>query len=58
MPLFDKPLEELVNYLPPLTAQPDLDAFWAETWPRAPARRSTPTWNSPTIPPSAYASIA
>jgi cephalosporin-C deacetylase len=31
MPLFDKPLEELEAYDPPLTAQPDLDAFWRET---------------------------
>ncbi|MGI6367154.1 MAG: acetylxylan esterase [Anaerolineae bacterium] len=31
MPRFDMPLEELVNYRPPLTAEPDLDAFWANT---------------------------
>lgn len=31
MPLYDKPLEELVIYDPPLTAQPDFDAFWERT---------------------------
>ena len=31
MPLFDKPLEELVVYDPPLTKKPDFDAFWART---------------------------
>lgn len=31
MPLYDKPLEELVVYDPPLTAQPDFDAFWERT---------------------------
>ena len=31
MPLYDKPLAELVTYDPPLTAQPDFDAFWRET---------------------------
>ena len=31
MPLYDKPLEELVVYDPPLTKEPDFDAFWSET---------------------------
>lgn len=31
MALYDKPLEELVVYDPPLTRQPDFDAFWART---------------------------
>ena len=31
MPLFDKPLEELVVYDPPLTSEPDFGSFWAET---------------------------
>jgi cephalosporin-C deacetylase len=31
MPLFDKPLDELVAYNPPLTRQPDFDEFWAAT---------------------------
>lgn len=31
MPNFDKPLEELVNYDPPLTREPDLDTYWART---------------------------
>ena len=31
MPLFDKPLDELVVYNPPLTRQPDFDEFWAAT---------------------------
>lgn len=31
MALYDKPLEELVVYDPPLTCQPDFDAFWART---------------------------
>jgi len=31
MPLYDKPLEELVVYSPPLTKEPDFEAFWAET---------------------------
>lgn len=28
---FDLPLEQLQAFLPPLTARPDFDAFWAET---------------------------
>ncbi|MFH1086164.1 MAG: alpha/beta fold hydrolase [Chloroflexota bacterium] len=32
MPSFDKPLEELVVYNPPVTSQPDLEAFWAATF--------------------------
>jgi len=35
MPMFDKPLAELREYQPPLTAQPDFDAFWAETFAHA-----------------------
>ncbi len=31
MPLYDKPLEELVVYNPPLTRQPDFDQFWTDT---------------------------
>ncbi len=31
MPLFDLSLDQLRLYCPPLTAQPDLDAFWADT---------------------------
>lgn len=31
MPLYDKPLAELVDYDPPLTRQDDFDAFWQET---------------------------
>ncbi len=31
MPIFDKPLDELVVYNPPVTKQPDFDAFWRET---------------------------
>jgi cephalosporin-C deacetylase len=31
VPLFDKPLEELVAYGPALTRESDLDAFWEET---------------------------
>ncbi len=31
MPLFDLPLDQLVNYCPPRTAEPDFDAFWART---------------------------
>ncbi|NLT73058.1 MAG: acetylxylan esterase [Chloroflexi bacterium] len=31
MPLYDKPLEELVHYTPALTGQPDLAAFWDQT---------------------------
>jgi len=31
MALYDKPLEELVVYKPPLTKAPDFDAFWADT---------------------------
>jgi cephalosporin-C deacetylase len=31
MPLYDKPLEELLVYNPPLTREPDLDAFWSAT---------------------------
>jgi len=31
MVLYDKPLEELVVYDPPLTRQPDFDAFWQRT---------------------------
>ncbi|MCD6519735.1 MAG: acetylxylan esterase [Anaerolineae bacterium] len=31
MPLYDKPLEELVVYNPPLTKEADFDAFWEET---------------------------
>lgn len=31
MPLYDKPLEELVVYDPPKTAEPDFDAFWSRT---------------------------
>jgi cephalosporin-C deacetylase len=29
--LYDKPLEELLVYNPPLTREPDLDAFWSAT---------------------------
>lgn len=31
MAFFDFPLEQLQTYLPPLTAQPDFDAFWQVT---------------------------
>ena len=31
MPLYDKPIEELVDYRPALTSEPDLDRFWSET---------------------------
>lgn len=31
MALYDKPLKELVVYDPPLTRQPDFDAFWQRT---------------------------
>ena len=31
MPLYDKPLEELLVYNPALTREADFDAFWAET---------------------------
>jgi cephalosporin-C deacetylase len=31
MALYDKPLEELVVYTPPLTREPDFAAFWART---------------------------
>lgn len=31
MPLYDKPLAELVLYDPPLTREPDFDAFWEAT---------------------------
>ncbi|HHX65450.1 MAG TPA: acetylxylan esterase [Chloroflexi bacterium] len=31
MPLYDKPLEELVVYDPPFTREPDFDAFWDVT---------------------------
>lgn len=31
MPLYDKPLEELRVYDPPLTKEPDFDRFWDET---------------------------
>jgi cephalosporin-C deacetylase len=31
MPFFDMPLEELKAYRPPVTRQPDFDAFWGET---------------------------
>ena len=31
MPIFDMPLEELKEYQPPLTRQPDFDAFWQST---------------------------
>lgn len=31
MPLFDKPLDELLEYRPPRTEQGDFDAFWSET---------------------------
>jgi cephalosporin-C deacetylase len=31
MPLYDKPLEELVVYDPPLTKEDDFDTFWAKT---------------------------
>jgi len=31
MPLYDKPLAELVVYDPPLTREPDFDAFWEAT---------------------------
>jgi cephalosporin-C deacetylase len=31
MALYDKPLEELLIYDPPLTRQPDFDAFWQRT---------------------------
>jgi|YNPNPStandDraft_1061719.scaffolds.fasta_scaffold07073_3 cephalosporin-C deacetylase len=31
MPLYDKPLAELVRYDPPFTREPDFDAFWEAT---------------------------
>ncbi|MBN1400313.1 MAG: acetylxylan esterase [Anaerolineae bacterium] len=31
MPLYDKPLHELVAYDPPLTREPDFDVFWEQT---------------------------
>ncbi len=31
MPIYDKPLEELVVYDPPMTKEPDFDAFWQAT---------------------------
>lgn len=31
MPLFDLPLEQLQNYRPPSTEQPDFDQFWSDT---------------------------
>jgi len=31
MPLYDKPIEELRVYKPPLTREPDFDAFWQTT---------------------------
>jgi len=31
MPLYDKPLEELLVYDPPMTREADFEAFWAET---------------------------
>ena len=37
MPLYDKPLTELITYDPPLTAQPDFDAFWRRAWDEAAA---------------------
>ena len=31
MPLYDKPLEELLVYDPPMTREADFESFWAET---------------------------
>ncbi|NLG27635.1 MAG: acetylxylan esterase [Chloroflexi bacterium] len=57
MPIFDKPLQELETYKPPLTREDDFDAFWERTLAesrQAPLNADAQPANYPVLGPKVY----